>query len=147
MDRCDIRMESIIDISAELPFDKTDICALYANTLDNAAEACMKLEKNERVITLKSMAQKGLFCLEVSNLIADLSGNSDGNTPSGTTNLGSTKLYSIPPTSKTDKVNHGLGLKGIKEIVERYHGSLELKTINGVFNLFLYIPLSQTDNH
>lgn len=129
MDRYGIRMELSINISDELPFDKTDICALYANALDNAVEACMKLEEDKRIITLKSKAQKGLFCLEVSNPVTCLL-----KTPNEKTVL--------PLTSKSDKVNHGFGLKGIKEIVERYHGSLELKVINGVFDLFLYIPLS-----
>ncbi|MDE6738678.1 MAG: ATP-binding protein, partial [Lachnospiraceae bacterium] len=42
----------------------------------------------------------------------------------------------------SDKANHGFGLKGIKEIAERYHGSLELQSANGIFDLFLYIPLT-----
>ncbi|MDE6389561.1 MAG: GHKL domain-containing protein [Lachnospiraceae bacterium] len=123
-----ISMELTIDICTELPFDKTDICALYANALDNAIEACMKLPETERRITLKSKAQKGLFCLEVSNPIT-----------SATESISENDM--IPPTSKADKSNHGFGLKSIKEIVGRYHGSLELETSNGTFNLFLYIPL------
>lgn len=151
MDRYSIRMELSIDITFELSFDKTDICALYANALDNAAEACMKLEENKRVITLKSKAQKGLFCLEVSNPIPDSSDNTYENAltdlagadfvKTDLINPDFIKSSSIPQTSKSDKVNHGFGLKGIKEIVERYHGSLELKTVNGIFDLFLYIPL------
>ncbi len=148
MNRYGIRMESAIDIYAELPFDKTDICALYANALDNAVEACMKLPKNERAITLKSKAQKGLFCLEVSNPLCNLSENASPDIAAGNLRESApVKSISIPSTSKSDKTNHGLGLKGIKEIVERYHGSLELRTVNGVFNLFLYIPLSQADNY
>jgi len=49
----------------------------------------------------------------------------------------------IPPTSKPDKANHGLGLKSIQEIVKRYHGSMEIQTENNVFNLFLYLPLPE----
>lgn len=140
MDRYGIRMESTIDITIELPFDKTDICALYANALDNAVEACLKMDEDKRVITLKSKAQKGLFCLEVSNPLPDSSDNIHGlQTPAQT--------GSIPSTSKADKSNHGFGLKSIKEITERYHGSLELKTVDGIFNLFLYIPLLQPQTH
>ena len=147
MERYDIRMESTIDISDELPFDKTDICALYANALDNAVEACIKLEESKRVITLKSKAQKGLFCLEVSNPVPGSSENTNGKTPPEllNNNLITTDLiksHPFPPTSKSDKANHGFGLRGIKEIVERYHGSLELKIVDGIFDLFLYIPLS-----
>lgn len=147
MERYGIRMESEIDIPAKLPFDRTDICALYANALDNAVEACMKLEEDKRVITLRSKAQKGLFCLEVSNPIPGSSESTNEKTTPDlqndnliTTDL--IKSHSFPQTSKSDKANHGFGLRGIKEIVERYHGSLELKIVDGVFDLFLYIPLS-----
>lgn len=34
IDQCGIHMELSLDIPQELPFDKTDICALYANALD-----------------------------------------------------------------------------------------------------------------
>lgn len=147
INRYGIHMELSIDISDELPFDKTDICALYANALDNAVEACMKLEKSKRIINLKSKAKKGLFCLEVSNPVMGSSENTDEKNPSDPAkdNLVTTdfiKSHSIPVTSKSDKANHGFGLRGIKEIVERYHGSLELKIVDGVFDLFLYIPLS-----
>lgn len=137
MARYGIRMEMSVDIPKELPFDKTDICALYANALDNAAEACMKLEETRRAVTLKSTAQKGLLCLEVSNPIPDTAGLSDS--PSALS--GALQSGHIPPTSKTDKTNHGYGLKGMKEIVERYHGKMELDSVDGVFDLFLYIPL------
>lgn len=128
MERYGIVMESAIDIPTELPFDKTDICALYANALDNAIEACMKLSESERTISVISKAKKGLFCLEVSNPVSS--------------EIMSEKTGLLPPTSKTDKLNHGFGLKSIQKIVDRYHGSLELKTENSTFNLFLYIPLS-----
>lgn len=56
-----------MDIPKELPYEKVDICALFANAIDNAAEACVKLEKKERKIVLKSKAKKGLFCMTVTN--------------------------------------------------------------------------------
>lgn len=130
-----IHMEAAVDIQEELPFDKTDICALYANALDNAMEACMKLEE-ECTVMLISKARKGLFCLEVCNPAA-------GEDPEALFSLsGKRKSGHMPPTSKMDKGNHGLGLKSIKEIVERYGGGMELKTEGGIFNLFLYLPLS-----
>lgn len=134
-----IHMELSLDIPQELPFDKTDICALYANALDNAVEACMKLEQEKRFITVKSKARKGLFCLEVSNPAPENSGVPinqaiyDG--------LEYDTYVNIIPTSKKDKTNHGFGLKSIRETVVRYHGNMELKTVNGVFDLFLYMPL------
>lgn len=126
MDRCGIRGEISADIPNELPFDRIDVCALYANALDNAMEACLKLEQPKRVIVVKSKAKKGLFCLEVTNPVPN-----DTRLPHS----------QLPTTTKKDKANHGLGLKGMEEIVSRYHGGMELNTQDDTFKLFLYLPL------
>lgn len=135
MERCQVRLETDIDIPLPLPYDKTDICALYANALDNAMEACLQLKNMHKEISLKSKAGKGLFCLEVRNPTSDSS--QKANSP----NVEISNPELLPPTSKPDKVNHGLGLKSIQEIVTRYHGHMEIKIENGIFDLFLYLPL------
>lgn len=145
MERCRIRLKTEIDIPTPLPYDKTDLCALYANALDNAMEACMKLDEAQREIILKSRAGKGLFCLEISNPLPD--------TPIKPSSSQMEKQTVFPPketkkhglfflTSKPDKINHGIGLQSVQEIVKRYHGRLEIKTENGIFDLFLYLPLT-----
>lgn len=152
MEQHGISMDLSLDIPGELPFDKTDICALYANALDNAAEACMKLPVAERKIILKSKARKGLCCLKISNPVSAAfkdtpawAGSEPLQAPPRRSK-NAAQTGALPATSKSDKVNHGFGLRSIKEIVEKYCGSLELKTENNVFNLFLYIPLPQTEN-
>lgn len=136
MERLGIRPELSLDIPSALPFDKTEVCALYANALDNAVEACMKCREGERWIRLKSKVGKGLFCLEISNPLPDAASLTDlaGKEKKQKSGL-------LPPTSKADAENHGFGLKGIQETVAKYHGSMELKAENGIFDLFLYIPL------
>lgn len=132
MERCHIRMEIDVDIPHQLPYDKTDICALYANALDNAMEACMKLHEKQREISVKSKAGKGLFCLQINNPVPD----------TVITPIKNSEFHLLFPSSKPDKANHGLGLKSIQEIVKRYHGNITIKVENGVFDLFLYLPLS-----
>lgn len=138
MKRYGIDFTWTIDIPKELPFAKTDICAVFANALDNALEACMKLEPGQRKIILEGKAQTGLFCLRVKNPVSppDISMNTDFS-------VYKESLVSkvLPKTSKEDKRDHGLGLRSIKEIVTRYRGMLEWKTENGIFELFLYMPL------
>lgn len=136
MERCHIRLKIETDISAPLPYDKTDLCALYANALDNAMEACLKLDEPLREISLKSKAGKGLFCLEISNPYPE-----EGTTQAETISRKQLESGMFPPTSKPDKRNHGLGLQSMSEIVKRYHGNMEIKTEDGVFDLFLYLPL------
>lgn len=132
MERCHIRLKMEIDIAAPLPYDKTDLCALYANALDNAIEACMKLPEIQREISLKSKVGKGLFCLEIRNPDPDTEKRKSAG-----------PLF---PTSKADKSNHGFGLQSIRDIVKRNEGNMEIKTENGIFELFVILSLP-SENH
>lgn len=115
-----------MDIIGELPFAKADICALFANALDNAIEACEKLPVQDRRIRLEAKFGKGLFAVSVRNSCegADLS----------------FKEGKLPKTTKDDERNHGFGLKSIQEIVKRYSGSMEIKREDKEFELFLFLP-------
>ncbi|MDE5932837.1 MAG: GHKL domain-containing protein, partial [Lachnospiraceae bacterium] len=141
MNRYGIRLVYTIDIPEELPFEQTDLCALFANALDNAMEACRQSEEGNRernsgeensAITLESRAQKGLFCLNVKNPIAGTGREIQYH---------SCRDGSLPASSKQDRRAHGLGLKSMLEIVRKYHGEMELKTENGMAELFLYMPM------
>lgn len=137
MERCGIRLTCHIDIPHELPFDKTDICALFANALDNAIEACSRLETETREITLESKAQKGLFCLKVVNPAPGQDDPAD---------RAQAKRGFFPATSKQDKENHGVGLKSMAEIASRYQGTLEFRQKDGRFEVFLYMVMLITES-
>ncbi len=112
-----------LDIPEELPFEKADICAVFANALDNAIEGCLLFPEEKRMIELSSGHQKGMFALSVKN-------------PSDLI----LKPGSLPSTTKADSRSHGYGLQSIEEIVGRYQGHLEISAENGIFELFLYLP-------
>lgn len=116
------------EIPAELPFEKPDVCAIFANALDNAIEACLKLPEGQRKISLETKAEKGLFVLSINNPAME----------------SAAKTGILPKTTKKDTFSHGLGLKSIHEVVKRYNGQMEIKTENNCFQLFLYLPLSQS---
>ena len=42
-------------------------------------------------------------------------------------------------TSKTDAINHGLGISNIKDIVEKYDGEIVFDTNKGVFSVDIVI--------
>lgn len=114
-----------VDIPRELPFEKPDLCALFANALDNAIEACTVLDTGRRQIELSTRAAKGILAVEVRNTF-------DGQL-----------LNSLPKTTKQDTVNHGYGLRSIQQIVKKYGGNMEIRQENGVFCLFCFIPESE----
>lgn len=102
------------------PMDK---CRVFANALDNAFEACMKLEdadvrhisltfkktKHQRFVTMTNP------CTEAVDCNALMSG--------------------AKVTSKPDKHLHGYGIQIIKRTVEKYGGMVRLSCENGQFTL------------
>lgn len=119
-----------LDIPGELPFAKADICALFANALDNAIEACEKLPIEERRIRIEGKLGKGLLAVSVRNSYVK-------------TDIQQTQ-GKLPKTTKQDGQNHGFGLKSIQEIVKRYGGSMEIQKEEKEFVLFLYLPMGES---
>lgn len=125
MEQCKIRTEITVSLPAELPIAEVDLCALFANSLDNAIEACEELSEEQRYIKVKSQADKGIFVLQIQNSMKG--------------NLKKTEVGFA--TSKKDTQQHGFGLSSIQQIVTRYGGALELKPVENEFEFMLYIPL------
>lgn len=97
-------------------FKETDFIALMANVLDNAIEECERIDVKKKVVRLKmGSLEKNLF-IKVEN--------STDKTADMLSNL---------TTSKNDKESHGVGMKIIKEIVEKYKGEYMVDIQDGMF--------------
>ena len=107
-----------------------DICTILGNQLDNAMEACLKIEEKEnRQIDVHIYQQlTSVAVFQVSNSVAEdpFLNNAD---------LRSTK-------DDSDRL-HGLGIQNIRDTVEKYQGILENSYQNGKFTssvLVYYTP-------
>ena len=112
-----------VSLPRELPVADMDLTALLGNALDNAIEAVCQAE--ERRITVRCRADKGLLMLRVEN----------------------TMRGGVRPdlaTTKPDKSAHGFGIAGMREIAERYGGSLDAQAGSGRFELLVCLPLPKT---
>lgn len=125
MEQHHIRVKTEISMPQKVPIQDADLCALFANGLDNAIEACEKLREEQRNILVKARTDKGLFALKVQNSAGEKTVLEDG----------------IPITTKRDKHSHGFGLAGIREIAARYGGAVEITQGKGMFTLLVYFPL------
>lgn len=110
-----------------------DICAILANQLDNAFDACKLISgETPRQISVHIWQKAGNMAIfQVSNTV--LHDPFDGNP-----HLISTKKDSSRP--------HGLGIRNIQETAEKYNGTLESKYQNGKFIstvLLCYTPSIQ----
>lgn len=99
-------VETKISIPEQLRLRSFDLNVLLGNLLDNAIDASMQTEDKKLKITIK--LDKGILFLNICNScqrIAD--GRSD-----------------FLETTKEDRVNHGIGLKNVRKIVEKHHGDI-----------------------
>jgi len=106
-----------------------DLCILFSNLLDNAAEAVNLCNAPNKEINLDITADKNIFILSVEN--------------SSRPYL-SEELCNLQ-THKADKKNHGFGLTNIRDVVNKYHGAMDLKYADGFFSVYISIQNLKND--
>ncbi len=104
-------LESITDM---------DLGILFANLLDNAIEACEK-NKSRSEIIIKTWTEAGYYFLEISNTVeSDILSNNPH-----------------LETNKADSDLHGVGLRSVRDIVEKYEGMLSFDQKGNIFHVYV----------
>ena len=109
-----------VSLPRDLPIADTDLCALLGNALDNAMESARQAA--DKRVTVRCRAEKGLFMLRVENAIGG-------------------EVRPDLSTTKADRGAHGFGLAGMREIAQRYGGSLDAQVREGRFELVVCFPV------
>ena len=123
----DIDTEIILKNCRDLPFDNYDLCSLFVNLFDNAAEACHKISSSDKkFIEVNSCIKNNYFVLKVVN-----SCNSK-------IKLSSNKL----PISTKSEPNHGYGTKIINSITKKYNGSFSIEQNENVITAVAVLKLN-----
>lgn len=105
--------------------EETDMYALFGNALENAIEATEALQDPEQKHISFTMHRVGSFySIHIQNYADRLLQLENG----------------LPVTSKTDKVNHGYGVRSMQMLVEKYDGELSFQQNRDVVNLYLLLP-------
>lgn len=105
------RNENInIDVSVMIPqymnLDYKDAGVLLGNMLDNAIEACYKLDEAKRWIKINILYRSGMLLITVCNSKEN-------------------KTVDISKSSKVDTDNHGIGIPSMKRIIKKHNGVIE----------------------
>lgn len=107
----------------------TDICTIFGNALDNAIESVSLLpDPEQRNIHMEVLERKGFVFIEVTNYC-------DHAVPLG--------RDGFPLTSKSDRVNHGFGVKSIAYSAKKYGGSTKFGTDGKSFYVRCLIPMQK----
>ena len=99
--------------------DPDDLYTIFPNALDNAIEACRKVD-GPREITITSKIVGNEVLVTISNPVAERVETRNG----------------VPLTKKQDKKRHGYGFRSIKKAAAKYgNDNLDFRVENGVFTL------------
>ena len=103
-----------------------DIGIILNNLLDNAIEACEKLEQEQRYINLTLKKKNHFLLIEVENSFDGKVIWEDGGIVPMTT-----KQSDLPDIL----MEHGIGLKNVKNVADHYLGDMDIKIKNDVFKV------------
>ncbi|GKX28536.1 sensor histidine kinase [Vallitalea longa] len=112
-----MNVSSIKDIT----IDVVDICIILGNLIDNAIEANLKVEEKNRYIKIDISNANNYIVIDCVNSIIN------------------NKIIDLN-TTKADKNIHGIGLKNVRNIVEKHYGDIQIMRIKDYFsiNIMLY---------
>ncbi len=113
---------AVNDLSG-LSMDEEDLVILLVNLLDNAIEACGKLE-TQRIIKLKLTLEEGWLILSIRNPVKEplcIQGN-------------------VIATTKGDASRHGIGLRNVDAVIRKNKGTSVLACEEGWFSFSAMIP-------
>lgn len=115
-ERLGIAFDLRVQIAEQLAVDPVDLGIIFSNALDNALEACARLDHGEKCIRFQLVQQGQMLVCQIAN--------------------------TAPPpqderltTSKPDKENHGYGFANLSTALAKYGGAPEVVWEDGWFTL------------
>ena len=129
--KCEFRAD--FSFPKESGIGATDVGIILNNLLDNALEAVAVIPENERYIKLTGEFKENFFLIRAENsfdgmLKRDLDGN-----------IVSRKRQ------QTDGELHGIGLKSVMSIADKYLGTMDISSENKVFKVRVMLQSTEDD--
>ena len=119
-----IKFKHYITMNTINKIDNIDLCIIIGNALDNAIEACAKIDNRiEKEIALEIRQVNETLAIKMTNPTAEDIEKKNG------------KLVS----KKKEKELHGFGMQSMEEIVNKYNGNLTYLQKDGIFSLKIYV--------
>lgn len=123
-----------ITIPTDMPIDAYDAVVVVSNLLDNAINAEKNNESDEHIIDFMMVYNKGVLIIQVCN----------GCNVRKTRSKLLLKASALPPEMKSRNPNpllHGLGIKNVLRVVDKYSGSVTLTIHDGrwIMDVMMYL--------
>lgn len=125
---CDVR------IPKQCRVNEFDLCVLFGNLLDNALEACGRLQDKGKAqeqevqpfIRVRAQAVKSCFLLDIKN------------------SMDAEEKQVRGSAKKESAQGHGIGLLNVSDVANRYDGAMQTEIRNGVFAISVLLPFGET---
>ncbi len=127
MDRTNIKYSDSVAIPTELNIRDVDLSIVLGNLINNAIEACQRLEDIEKEIVLNLMYKKQNLFIEIKN----------------TYNIDSVRMRNGKYISSKTNRKHdvlGTGLENIEEVIDIYNGVFQIELQDDFFIAKAMIP-------
>ncbi len=122
----DIKLTCVSDGERLNMLDTMDLYTLFGNAIDNAIESVShEADKSKRIISLRIGTRGSFLSIHVENYLGHEVRLKDG----------------LPLTSKADTAYHGFGVLSIRHTVEKYDGTMSIRTDRNLFRLDILIPI------
>lgn len=120
-----------VDVNGKCPdnirINRVELCTIVSNLTQNAVEALNKTECNERYLKIVVANNNNYMKFEVINSAPEADKKE-------------TLVNGLMATTKADKENHGIGMRNVKETVEKNGGDFRINVGNGEFVVKVTIP-------
>lgn len=125
---CDVRIPKQCSVS------EFDLCVLFGNLLDNAVEACERLQGKGKAqeqevqpfIRVRAQAVKSCFLLDIKN------------------SMDAEEKQARGSAKKESAQGHGIGLLNVSDVVSRYNGVMNTEVQGVLFMVSVLLPLGET---
>ena len=107
----------------ELSIEDVDLCVMLGNLLDNALPPCEKIPREQRFLRIYMVVNKAQLYISIQNSAKEELDFNERNYIS------------------TKRGNHGLGMKRVKALADKYEGYLTLANEPGIFAAEVTLPL------
>lgn len=132
-----IRVEVKAIVPVKICIADIDLSLIIGNLMDNAVEACEKVEEKERFIRIYIDIIKGQLYIYILNSVR-------GRVHNKLMQFGRQVKY----LSTKDPLTHGFGLLRVDKVVKRYQGYIDRQDEENVFATEIMLPIikSETNN-
>lgn len=111
--------------NSELEINGIELCSILSNSLKNAIEAICN-HTGKKYLKIRMNADQFYFRMIIINSCT-----------SNNLNM----VDGLPKTTKSDKENHGIGLKSIRKLVEKNKGLLKIEIQQNEFQMDIMLPI------